>query len=485
MRLPVAEYAPDQPTFQGGATAYVNNVIPITAQSYGPMASFSMVSTAISARCQGAASFRGPDGTIFNTSGSAIKLYKWDGTTISDVSRLAGGAYAVDPAEMWSFAQFGANVVAVDGSDAPQLWVIGTSSNYAALTGSPPVGRFVTVVKDFLVMGRIAAALNRIQWPDINSVTAWASGQADLQDFATGGRVMGVVGGEFGVVLLETAIYRMVYVGTPDIFQFGEISLEKGCAAEGSIAAYDDKIFFWNFDGFWMMIGGNAPIPIGDQKVDAQFLMDVNLAFLYRVTATVDPVRKLYFVCYPSKASTLGTPDKCMVFNWSIGRWASATFAIDFIFSAKANAGYNTDTIDTLLGNTDATGVSGDSSVFTGSPQGTLAGFSTDFKFGFFNGAALAYIIDSMEGELSPGNRTFVTNSRPEVDGGTPSVTIGYRDRLVDLVTWDTPSTMNTFGDCPTFNNHRYQRARMSGAAGDLWNHCTGIGFDGQIEGDR
>lgn len=484
-RIRVAEFAPDQPSLDGGASGYVLNVTPVTAQSYGPLPSLQEVGGALDARCQGAASFRGPNGTILNVSGSFDKVYSFDGTAQSDISRTVGGAYAVAAEDMWSFAQFGASVIGANGTDVAQLYTIGSSTNFANLTGSPPVGRFAFVVKDFFVLGRIASAQNRVQWPDINSITAWAAGQADSQDLPEGGRIMGCVGGQFGVIFCESAIYRMLYVGTPLVFQFDQISRERGCAAEGSIAAYEDKIFFWNFDGFWMMQSGNPPVSIGDQRVDNFMGNMVNQTYLYRIVSTVDPIRKLYMIAYPSQSSPDGTPDSMLIYNWNVGRWSQASINVEVLYSARANVGYNLDNIDTLIGNLDATGISFDSNLLTGSPKGTLAAFSTSHKLAFFIGSNLAATVDTIEGQINPGYRTLITSTRPLTDGGTLAVSIGYRNRVNDTVNWGAASSQDTFGDCPTFNNAFYQRGRISVASGGTWSHISGLDVDQVVEGDR
>src|SRR5262249_6785856 len=151
-----APYLPDLPPRDNPGALEAKNVIPKIA-SYGPFADFASNTDALTARCQGAFSCRDLAGNVHNFAGDATKLYKLasSGLTWSDVSRTVGGAYSVDTANGWSFTQFGNYVIAVNGTDVPQVYQLGTSTNFAALSGSPPTGRFVATVREFVVIGRV------------------------------------------------------------------------------------------------------------------------------------------------------------------------------------------------------------------------------------------------------------------------------------------------------------------------------------------
>jgi hypothetical protein len=128
--IPFSEFAPDQPRLESGASGHVLNVVPATPQSYGPLPALAPIGNALAARCQGAASFRGPDGTILNVAGDAGKLYRWDGTSWNDVSRT-GAPYGTATDQGWSFTQFGKFAVATNGVDRPQVFDITLGGQFA------------------------------------------------------------------------------------------------------------------------------------------------------------------------------------------------------------------------------------------------------------------------------------------------------------------------------------------------------------------
>lgn len=470
-------WLPDLPEFENPGAIECLNVFPLTEQSYGPIRSLISQGNALTARAQGAGSFRGADGTVFNTAFDATKAYQWDGTAWNDVSRLVGGAYAVASTDMVSTTQFGNFVIAVNGTDVAQKWDIGASANYTALGGSPPVGRFVATIRDFVQIGRIAAAKNQVRWCAINNAESWTIGtnQADSQDIPEGGQVMSMVGGEFGTVLMERSIYRQTYVGAPAVFQFDRMTEFLGCCAENATATYEQMTFFLDFDGFYMIQGGQGIKPIGSQKVNTFFWADVNQSFLDRVQGIVDPDAISYTVIYPSRDSTDGTPDSLLTYHIVLDRWSRAEITVDLLFRFLSSIGYNTDNIDTVITNTDATAYLTDSNPFFGSGDAQLAAFGSDKKLATFAGTNMAARVDTAEVQLNDGGRAFVSEVWPICDGGTLSVNLGTRDLPTSGVTFGGAVAMNATGFCPFRSNARFHRARIEVAAGGTWTHLQGI----------
>ena len=85
--IPFAEWRPDMPSLSQWAREALN-VVP-AEESYRPLNGLSGVSNALTARCQGAAWFRGTAGATKMFAGDATKLYLLSGTTWSDVTQLA------------------------------------------------------------------------------------------------------------------------------------------------------------------------------------------------------------------------------------------------------------------------------------------------------------------------------------------------------------------------------------------------------------
>ncbi len=486
MRLYPAEFAPDQPNLSE-FTDMILNAIPYTQRSYGPIGQLGEVGEELTLYCRGAESGRGTDGTTVTFASDGSDWYSWSGVSWAVVTATSI-SYATADDDNVGFLQFGNVMLTFNGTNDIARWDIGSSSLFTPLvatSGTVPIPAFAWIVKDFITVGRIAGNLNRIQWPDINSVTEWGAGQASSQDFPIGGRVMGGVGGEYGTVFLESAIYAQTYIGPPDIFQFDVLSLERGCDSSGSIASYQGSIFFHAPDGFWLMSPGGGLTPIGDQKIDQWFSDRVDKSYLYRIVSKVDPLAKIYYIAYPTLEDGSGRCQEILAYNWTAQRWALINQPIDFIFGARTDLGYNLDTLGSIYPNIDTMPISLDSNLLTGSQNPTLAVFTPDKKMAFFGSTPMTAYIDTVEGEPASPNQAFVQGIRPQVSGSTTiSCQVSRRNRLNDARVWGPIVTQNAQGRCPQRSQGRYQKARVILTGGD-WQKFEGVDFEAIRAGKR
>ena len=203
-----------------------------------------------------------------------------------------------------------------------QGFTVGTDSAFAAISGAP-AAREIAVVRDFVVTGNVtygsATYRSRVRWSAINDATSWTIGtdQADFQDIPDAGQITGLVGGEFGVVLMERAIARMQYVGSPLIFTFEKVETNHGCSYPNSVASLGaSQVFYLADDGFFMF-NGQKSIPIGAEKVDQFFFDDLDFDNSDRISCTIDPENQVVMWGYPSVNGT-GDPDRIMVYNYAV-----------------------------------------------------------------------------------------------------------------------------------------------------------------------
>jgi len=481
--LTIGSYTPDMPEYEVTGALEKLNVIPENGYCR-PLPTFGTIGGAMDARVRGAISARGVNGEVANFAGTATKLYKWDsaGNLWVEVSRLSGGPYAVPSDGRWAFSKFGDRVIADNGFDASQAFIINSSTNFDALGGSPPLAACNATIRDFHVKGRVNTANNRVQWSGINNVLTYGSSQAtqaDFQDLPDGGAVQWIVGGEYGLVFQEKAIKRMTYANLPLIWRFDEISTGIGTPAPGSVARYESQVFFLSEHGFFRVLGGSQLQAIGHDRVDRLFWEHpqhgVNISFLDRITSAVDPLNNLYILSYPSSNSGDGTPNRLLIYNWKSDEWARAEVTLELLHQAATQSGFTLDNLDAVFGNLDAIGISLDSTLFSGTGKLLLAGFGIDHKIGFFNGVPMPATVDTGEAEVIKGHRAKVRAMRPIVDGGTPVIRIGKRNRTTDAVTFGAASTMNAFGVCPVLENARYMRGRIEMASGDTWKKLQGV----------
>jgi hypothetical protein len=488
MLIPVGAWTPDDPDFQDPGSTEALNVIP-RIRSYSPFPALASVSNALAARCQGAIFARKADGTGVVFAGDATKLYRLSSASFADVSRLAGGAYATTTDGFWSFTQFGPNILAFNGIDAPQAFNIDSDSNFSALGGSPPVALYSCVVGDFVMTLQQPGARARAQWSAINNAASWAASQAtqaSYQDIPAGGWGQGIVGLNYAAaIFLEFAIYLASYEGPPTVFRFAKIADGLGCTIPGSIANYRDLIFFCDRSGFYMLQGGAAVTPIGAQRVDNWFWSNLDQGHLGRCCAGVDPVNGLYAIAFPDLTSVTGELNHLLLYSWTQDRWAHVQPGnLELLFSAATQSGYTLEGLDAVSTSLDGLPFSLDSYVWTGIARRLLGGFDPAHRLGYFNGANLGATVTTTEAAPGNGKLMRVRSARPLVDGGTPSLALGLRNRQADSVAYGSPVALNALGTCPLNQAGRYLRGRITLPAGASWSHIQGIDdLDLQPEG--
>lgn len=478
MFIPFGEWAPD--TIDLGDDAVVcKNVIPMV-DHYAPFPRLNSYSSALDSRAQGAFAARDIDGTIYNFAGNATKLNKSASATYSDISRTSGGPYATGTDEQWNFTQFGRNVYATNFTDVIQSYTMGSSTNFSALSGSPPHARYMGIMgNDFLMLGNLDTGTYRVQWsPQGNPSGTWGTDPATLADYqdlaSEWGWVKGVVGGTVGTIFQEHAITRAQFSGSPLGFEFFRVEENKGTQIPGSICKIGNGIFYRGYDGFYIFDGQQSQ-PIGVGKVDKFFSDDVDYNYLDRIRTICDQKNMLVYMAYCSKNNVGGLQDKIMVYNYSPNaqkRWTLISFLEDTdntfngieILTAAMAEGYTLDSLDSLSGSLDALSASLDSEIYTGGTF-NLAAFNQTHKLGYFNGSSLLALFDCGEFQPIPGKRSEITLIRPLIDSQNSSTTINcnwkYRNNLTDNLTVAGIGTPNSTGDVPMRINAFYHRSHF------------------------
>lgn len=478
-RVTFGEWLPDQPGLTGTVKEALN-VVP-QAIGFGPLRAPVDYSTAAAENLTNIAAGRNPaTGLTEVFAGSETKLYKLDSGTLNlnDVSK--SGGYSTPSEQKWRFTLFGDVLIAANGDEILQGWTLGTSTAWADLDAAAPTARYVTVVRDFVVTGYTSSTdSQKVQWSAINNESEWtstASNQADYQVIPDGGAVQGVTGGEFGIVLMEKSIYRMSYAGTPAIFQFDNIARNLGCFEPNSVVQYQGITYFLSDDGFYACDGTNV-VGIGSEKVDRYFFADLDEAYSYKMSATVDPIRNLVVWAYPSSGSN-GNVDSLLIYNFETKKWSHADVTVGFV-SQSATPAYTLEALD-AFGTLDSLTSSLDSRIWTGGKSQFVGGSGA--KIVTFSGSNLTGTINTGDIEI-PGQSSTINMSRPLVDGGSASLAYATRNRLADSVTFSAYSAADSEGRAAFRTTGRYHRLSIQPSGS--WTTAIGIDYDIVPAGSR
>ena len=392
-------------------------------------------------------------------------------STVNGYDTLSGNIFR--------FTKFGNRIIGTNFTERLQSYVADASDSFKNLSDSAPVAKFITVVRDFVVCAHIDAGNilpYRVQWSGFNDETTWASSQitqADYHAIMDGGHITGIRGGEFGLILMEKAIHRMVYVGTPYIFQFDNISRGKGCIAPGSVCQYEGLTFFLSDDGFYMC-DGQQVVPIGAEKVDRFFFNDADLD-LSTMSSAADPVRKLVMWNYKDKFANR----KLIVYSIITKKWSYMDATSDYISDAST-ASVTLEQLDSVSSSIDALTVPLDSALYFGGKF--FLGGTDGTKIITFNGLPKSAVIET--GDISTGSMSLVTLARPQVDNGSATVAIASRSLLNQGVDFGSDNAADTDNRVSLRSSGRYHRMRVK-PTGDNWSMAVAVDVDVNPMGAR
>jgi hypothetical protein len=403
-----------------------------------------------------------------------------DITTTADTGTVTF-LYTTPTNQRWRFTQFGNVLVAANGGNRLQGYNVNTSSTFQDLASDAPQSRYVTVVRDFVVSGYVNSSTvypNRVQWSALGDESSWANSattQADFQDIPDGGSVVGLTGGEYGLVFMDRSIHRMSYIGSPLVFQFDNISRNQGCYEANSIIQYGGTSFFLSDDGFYAC-DGQQIIPIGNEKVNRYFFSDVDEGALNLMSAAVDPARKLVIWAYASQASA--TVDKLLIYNYQTNKWTSGTTNASRIASSSTPS-VALEGLD-VFGNLDTIPTSFDSRIWLGGKM-QFAGVRNT-KIITFSGANNTAYIETGDIEM-PGVTSAITLAKPIVDNGSGSVALFSRRLLSEQVIFGSQTAADAENRVSLRGVGRYHRLQLTPTG--QWTNTVGIDVEMNPLGTR
>jgi len=470
-KLTFGEWMPDQPSVSGALTDAKNVVS--QAIGYGPFpapVTFSTSNAAEDLTTLYAAKQPNGDTALFAAGSS--KIYTVSG--VGAITQVKTGM-TTGTNDKVRFTQFGKTVISTNNAEKLQAWTLGTSTSFADLSATAPIAKYITVVRDFVVVGNTLETTQqqyRVRWSALNDETDWTENvntQSDYQDIPDGGQIVGIRGGEFGLIFLERAIHRMTYVGTPFIFQFDNISRGKGCMVAGSIAQYQGITFFLSDDGFYTCDGQNVT-SIGAEKIDRFFLENASDSDYNSMSAAVDPIRKLVIWNY----KTVNGNRNVLIYNFKTQKWTYGDL------SEASTSSVTLEQLDSISASIDALTTSLDSRLYVGGKY--FLGGTLGTRVMSFTGANQTAVIST--GDLDIGANSVVTLARPIVDNGSATVAIASRTLLDQGVSFNTAVAASSENRVPLRSAGRYHRLKVT-PTGSNWTNAVSVDVDVTPQGVR
>lgn len=469
-RIPLPDYKPDQSN-NSGVLLKAENVYP-AQDGYRPVHDIAVVSDALTEGFKGGASAISANGTGYLLAGTETDLY-----------RLVAGAWTSLASGLtitgrWRFAQFGNYSVAVNGTDT---YEVDLSTATATSVAAAPTGTSIAVVGDHVVIGQPDGEINKVRWCAFRDHTAWTLGtdQAGEQPMQTGGSVMAIAGGEYGIILQRERLVRMSVTGDSTApYNFDEISTNFGCAAGASVAQAGRTVFFLSDRGFMALDDGQALRPIGSEKVDRFFNSLVSRDSLEGMYTAVDPQNKLVAWGVP------GTPGTIWIYNFELDKWSTASLSFRAMFPGFTTS-IDLDTLGVTYPDLDTLPYSLDDPRFSGgNPR--LYMVNAAQEVGTLSGDTLAARLDMGYAEFTQGRRARVRAVRLTTDATEGlSVVMNAKARLGDGDNLTTAGTLRASGIMPIRTAGRYISTSIRVAAATDWDYVQAIDIEVSPGGTR
>ena len=490
--IPFGEWLPDQADYRNPGLITAENCYPVSG-GYGPLASPVGQGATTTEQVTGAQMFFDASANAVIVGGSATRLFTSRSGTVTETTGYTTTANG------WKFERFNDLVIGVSLENDPQyLTDVDSDDTWSTLPGSPPKAAQVGKVDDFLVFGDLedvaeqgnATVPYRVRWGAKNDPTqSWVTDRGELSDFRDldrrHGRVTGIVGGRWGLVFQERAIWRMVFVGSPKVFEFEPISDAIGCVAPGSIVTIGTDTYFQAQDGMYRTNGSTVEA-IGGSRVNEWLLEEMDSGDRRRTHGAINWLGKSIVWSFPKS-----TGQTCqLIYNFVLDRFSSARQLLHHLVQSRLN-GETLASLAALF-----PGGIGDMSAFT---LGNSEWKAEDLSFAAFvesgngselaefSGVATAAAFETGDAMLEPGRRALVTGLWPVLETAESTMTTSVRTRAQEggLVTVSTASVKAADGWCPHHVDGWLHGARLNIPAGAAWNKAQAVRVRAVLTGRR
>lgn len=490
------QWLPDQADYKNPGLVVANNCYAAPG-GYVPFEVAVATSDTTTETVAGAQKFFRNDGSSIVVGGSATRLFVREQGALTETS----GLNSLGNLSTWQFERFNDLIVAVSLENDPQyLTDLDSDTTFSALPGNPPRATVVGKVLEWLVMGDLTdiASLgsprtpNRVRWGAFNNPTSgWVTDRGNQSDFrdldAKYGKVTGIVGGRFGLVFQERAIWRMVYVGAPKVFDFELVADDRGCVAPGSLVTIGYQTYFLDQSGLFVT-NGSAVEPLGDQRVNEYFEANVDVAQISLTHGAVNWPKRA--VAWTFRSRNADGYQNQIIYNFVTERFTSATQSVDYLVQTSQDALTLGDLaalfpggLGTLsafqLGNLDWQGTSNNLGAFIASGAGSA--------YSSFTGSSAEAEFVTGDFAVTPGRRTLVDGVMPivEMTSGTPTTAIRSRALQGNTVSSTPSRAQGADGYCPHHVDNWFHSVRTVIPAGSVWENARGLWVRGKATGRR
>jgi hypothetical protein len=329
--IPFLGFSPSADPTVPGAVLDCSNMIPTQRGMKAAPSPVPFGNPAFPSQVTGGATCELLSGVYRTIVGTGPKLYEVVGSANNDLSAFAytGGL------NKWRFAQFGNATLAVNGSDPIQQSV--SAGAFASIAGSP-VASIIEVVQGFVFLFDTTDSTNghrpngwscsglydQTNWTPAQSTQCANGINIDQPGGFTAARALGTN----IIAFKRESMFYGVYQGPPVIWAFNQISPQIGTPSQECVVSVGTSLAFLGTDYQVYVFDGTVPRPVGD---DVREWLGANWSSTYQgnVWSYHDQPNNIIYWYFCSKNSTDGIPDKCLVYNYKVGKFGRADNRIE------------------------------------------------------------------------------------------------------------------------------------------------------------
>lgn len=335
------DYRPDTPTLSPTTLITAQFLLADKSGNYRTSYSATAVanwSTAFTQTPLSARMVQFSDGTPNVFFGSNSSIYEWNGSTLSTVTRAAGGNYLADTTHRWWFEQFGDSTIASNLNDNTQVRTSSSSgTQFADLSGAPKA-KFFLSQRGYLLACSYndgSAVLNGIKWATQGSTTSWTAatgntaGNAILRE-TPGEIIAGAQIHDIVAIWKKNSMYigRIIGGAGTNVWEFNLLSPKIGCAGLDAWASTPVGIIFVSPNNGVYKFDGSVPVPI-DQGIRNELYRGISTATQCKVSH--DEASQTVFLWF---GSTSGCPI-AYAYNYASNKWSEP-----YVGSVLGNASF-------------------------------------------------------------------------------------------------------------------------------------------------
>lgn len=276
---------------------------------------------------------RGTAEQLFWLYAGLAKIYGYDGTTHTDLTRVSGGDYNATAAREWNSTILGGIAVLNNGVDDPQYWADTSLGTKMADLANWPANTTAKVIK---ALGNYLVAINttesgtqfghRVRWshPAVPGAvpSSWDetdptkdAGIYDLPDSETGVLLDArVLNGQL-FLYKGQAVWRMWHIGGQSIFAFQEFLTTVGLLATRCVTTVPDgaRHFMVTTDDI-LVHNGASPQSIVEKKFRRALFRSIDTTNYINSFVFPNPQYNEVWFCFPESGSEF--PTRALTWNY-------------------------------------------------------------------------------------------------------------------------------------------------------------------------